>query len=89
MKLATTITICFLAFISFAQVPTEGLLVHYPFAGDAVDQSENSYDGVVNGAELTEDRFSLEGNAYDFDGMADYIVVPNEDEIKPDFPLIH
>jgi hypothetical protein len=52
---------------------TDGLLAHYPFDGNATDQSGNGNDGTVNGATLVEDRFGNVDSAYSFDGMNDYI----------------
>lgn len=56
----------------------EGLVAHYPFNGNAIDESGNGNDGTVNEATLTTDRFGDENSAYDFDGNNDYIIV-NED----------
>jgi len=51
----------------------EGLVAHYPFNGNANDQSGNGNDGTVYGATLTTDRFESLNNAYEFDGADDYI----------------
>ena len=59
--------------ITFAQLPTDGLVAHYPFNGNANDESTNSNDGTVNGATLTTDRFGNVNSAYSFDGVDDYI----------------
>lgn len=48
--------------------PDEGLVAYYPFNGNANDESGNEYDGTVNGATLTEDRFGSRDMAYSFDG---------------------
>ncbi|MBT6462598.1 MAG: PQQ-binding-like beta-propeller repeat protein [Opitutae bacterium] len=50
-----------------------GLVAHYPFNGNANDETGNGHDGVVNGAALTADRFGNENTAYHFDGVDDYI----------------
>jgi len=50
-----------------------GLVMYYPFNGDASDMSSNQYDGQVYGASLTSDRFGDPDNAYYFDGVDDYI----------------
>ena len=52
-----------------------GLVAHYPFCGNANDESGNGNDGTVNGAMLTTDRFCNENSAYYFDGVDDYIEV--------------
>lgn len=51
----------------------QGLVAHYPFNGNANDESGNSHNGTVNGATLTEDRFGKAKSAYSFDGKDDYI----------------
>jgi hypothetical protein len=50
-----------------------GLVAYYPFCGNANDQSGNGYNGTVNGATLTTDRFGNINSAYNFDGVNDYI----------------
>ncbi|MBW2719107.1 MAG: hypothetical protein JRD94_11330, partial [Deltaproteobacteria bacterium] len=62
-------------------VPTEGLLAHYPFSGDARDHSGNGYDGTVNGPVLATDRFGTSDGAYSFDGVDDVIGLPHEPEL--------
>ena len=59
-------------------VPTEGLVAWYPFNGNANDESGNGYDGVVQGASLSENRFGIENQSFSFDGMDDYISVSND-----------
>ena len=58
--------------IVFGQLPlpASGLMVFYPFKGNANDLSGNGYDGTVNGATLTTDRFGKTDNAYHFNGTA-------------------
>ena len=51
----------------------QGLVAHYPFDGDANDNSGNGNDGSVIGATLTADRFGNPNSAYNFDGVNDYI----------------
>ena len=42
----------------FAQINLDsGLVAHYPFNGNANDESGNGINGTVNGATLTNDRF--------------------------------
>ncbi|MDH3623486.1 MAG: hypothetical protein OEQ49_06395 [Myxococcales bacterium] len=62
-------------------VPTEGLLAHYPFSGDARDHSGNGYDGTVNGPVLATDRFGTSDGAYSLDGVDDVISLPHEPEL--------
>lgn len=63
----------------FAQVPTyvpnNGLLGWWPFTGSANDLSGNGNNGTVNGATLTTDRFGLSNQAYNFNGVSNYIQI--------------
>lgn len=57
---------------------TEGLVGYWSFDnGDATDDSGNGNNGTVHGATLTEDRFGNTDSAYSFDGVDDYIEVPD------------
>jgi len=55
------------------QLPTEGLVAWYPFNGNANDESGHGRNGTVYGALLTADRMGRTANAYQFDGVDDYI----------------
>ena len=46
-----------------------GLVAYYPFNGNANDSSSNSYNGVVFGATLINDRNNITRSAYRFDGI--------------------
>lgn len=76
------ILICLFSILpSFGQslpsyVPTNGLVGWWPFDGNANDISGNGNHGSAVGASLTTDRHGLPNNAYDFDGLNDYILVP-------------
>ena len=52
-------------------------IAYYPFNGNADDESgtdkDGDYDGIVNSATLTTDRFGCNDRAYNFDGTDDYI----------------
>ncbi|MFC1782969.1 LamG-like jellyroll fold domain-containing protein [Planctomycetota bacterium] len=56
---------------------SDNLVAFYPFNGNADDASGNGLNGIVSGPILTEDRFGTENSAYIFDGLDDYIEVPN------------
>jgi hypothetical protein len=60
----------------------QGLIAHYPFNGNANDASQNANNGNVIGATLTTDRFGLLNRAFAFDGMDDYISVPNSNSLN-------
>ena len=64
----------------------DGLIAYYPFSGNASDWSGHGYNGVVSGATLTTDRFGNPSSAYNFDGIDDYIEVPNTNDV---FSLTH
>ena len=56
---------------------TDGLVAYYPFNGNAQNQGGLAPDGQVYSAVLTHDRFGNPDSAYLFDGIDDYIEVPN------------
>jgi hypothetical protein len=51
-------------------------IAHFPFNGNANDESPNKNHGIVNGATLTPDRKDQANSAYYFDGSSD-ISIPN------------
>jgi hypothetical protein len=51
-----------------------GLVLYYPFSGNAKDMSGNNINGDVQGATLTDDRFGKQNSAYFFDGIDDSIL---------------
>jgi hypothetical protein len=63
-------------------VPTNGLVGYWPFNGNANDQTPSGYNGTVNGATLTTDRFGNSNSAYNFDGVNDYIEVQNSQNLN-------
>jgi len=62
-------------------VPTNGLVGWWPFNGNANDESGNSNNGTVNGATLTTDRSGNANKAYSFNGIDNFINVPNSSSI--------
>jgi hypothetical protein len=56
---------------------TGDLEAYYPFSGNANDESGSNNHGTVFGAILVSDRFDNPNSAYQFDGINDYINVPN------------
>lgn len=72
-KLTFFILIITISLRGFAQIPTDSLVLYLPFNGNAIDESGNGYNGVVNGATLVKDRFWQNNSAYYFDGVDDYI----------------
>jgi subtilisin family serine protease len=55
----------------------QALVAYFPFNGDASDESDYGNHGIVYGATPTKDRFGNAFSAYDFDGLNDYIRVPD------------
>jgi gliding motility-associated-like protein len=65
---------------SNSSLPTNfknGLVAYYPFNGNANDESGNGFNGVVNGATLTRDRFGNQNKAYNFFSNPQNITIPN------------
>jgi hypothetical protein len=57
---------------------SDGLVAHYPLDGDVNDVSGNGNHGAANGEiALTIDRFNKANGAYSFDGVNDYLRLPN------------
>jgi pimeloyl-ACP methyl ester carboxylesterase len=57
-------------------VSTTGLVVYFPFSGNTNDLSGNNNNGILHGAQLTEDRKGNPNSAYLFNGSSDYIEIP-------------
>src|SRR5687767_7692787 len=80
---------CFFACSSaaFSQIPpyipTSGLLAWYPFTGNANDHGPGGHHGAVTGASLTTDRFNAPSCAYLYNGVSDYITVPDHTTLRP------
>jgi hypothetical protein len=66
-----------------SNVPTNGLAGYWPFNGNANDESSNSNHGGVFGATISADRFGIANKAYSFDGVNDYIEIPNSNSLNP------
>ena len=57
--------------------PSNGLVVYFPFNGNAHDASGNGNDGIVTGAMLTTDRFGVPSSAYAFSVSGQGIMTAN------------
>ncbi len=62
---------------------SSGLKAKFDFNGNALDLSGNGNNGVINGAQLTFDRFGNPNSAFSFDGINQNIVVPNFGSVIP------
>src|ERR1041385_618219 len=70
--------------ITFSRTPVnDGLIAYYPFNGNAGDYSINGNNGTVHGASLTTDRFGNSNSAYDFNGVNNYIEIPDNSTLRP------
>ncbi len=65
--------------------PEQCIIADFPFLGNANDVSGNDYNGIINGATLTTDRFGNENSAYYFNGINNKIKTYQVDE--PNFDL--
>ncbi|WP_298535274.1 LamG-like jellyroll fold domain-containing protein [uncultured Algibacter sp.] len=63
------------------------LLIHYTFNGDLNDSSGNGFNGTNFGATYTDDRHGNENSAIYFDGVNDFISMPNLAQLKPNLPV--
>src|SRR5215213_3532134 len=60
---------------------TNGLVLYFPFDGNANDASGHGNHGVVNGPTLETDRFGRSSSAYKFTALGDYIITSNTNGI--------
>jgi len=76
---------CFLLITEFctAQVNLDkGLQAYYPFNGNANDASGNNNHPVFNNAAITADRFGKPNSAYHFNGLYQYMRIPNKPSLN-------
>ena len=59
-----------------------GLVAYYPFNDNANDESGKENDGTIAGTTLTADRFGNAGRAFDFDGVDDFISIPDSPSLN-------
>jgi len=77
--------LCFLCLSEFctAQVNLDkGLQAYYPFNGNANDESGNNNNPTFNNATITTDRFGNPNSAYHFNGVYQYMRIPNKPSIN-------
>ena len=55
-----------------------GLQAYYPFNGNANDESGNNNNPTKNNATITADRFGNPNSAYHFNGVYQYMRIPNK-----------
>lgn len=66
----------------FSNAQTGDLIAYYPFNGNANDQSGLGHHGTASGAVLVADRAGNPNSAFYFDGVNDYIRVPNSSSLN-------
>lgn len=69
---------------SFGQINlNQGLVAYYPFNGNANDASGNGNNPIFNNATSTNDRNGNVNSAYHFNGIDNYIEIPNSTSLCP------
>ena len=85
-RMITVITLVVLVMGVFSGIASaglgDGLMAHYPFNGNANDESGNGNNGVVSGATLVQDRFGNTDSAYLFDGVDDRIDLGSDPSLE-------
>ncbi len=81
------IVFCFFVLLSAlplsAQIPTNGLVGHWPLNSNASDASGNGHHGTPYGGPTpVMDRFGNLNRAYNFDGVDDYIRIPHHEDLN-------
>ncbi len=87
MRKILIILLLFVTLQTFSQNINDGLLIHYTFDGNTKDYSGNGFDGISYGVTFTEDRFGTPNSACYFDGINNYINLPNISQLKPNLPV--
>jgi hypothetical protein len=84
MKKSTLTLFFFLTVLfSYSQVNlNNGLMAYYPFNGNANDASGNNNNPVFNNATLTSDRSGTPNAAYHFNGINNYMQIPNNSTLN-------
>jgi hypothetical protein len=77
MKITWTIMMVLIGFLTYSQVPVNGLISYYPFNGNANDSTANAIHGIVHNAQLTTDRYGNANSAYLFSDTSNYIQIPD------------
>jgi len=73
--------------VELLPISTQNLVGYWPIIGNSNDLSGNGNNGLVMGAQLTDDRIGNQNFAYDFDGIDDIIDIGNHSTLKPQLPI--
>lgn len=89
MKSIFFLVLCglFCSTLCLAQDVSQNLLIHYKFEGNALDSGGSNFHATVVGATYGPDRDNNPNAAIYFDGINDYIELPNLAELKPNLPV--
>ena len=87
MKKIIIILGLFVTIQTFSQNINDSLLIHYTLDGNINDYSGNGFDGTPHGVSFTYDRFGTPNSACYFDGINDYIDLPNLSQLRPNLPV--
>lgn len=68
-------SICF-TIVAHAQIPSAGLVAHWPFTGNAADSSGNGRHGNINNVTLAPGKLGTAGTAYVFNNTNAFIGIP-------------
>ena len=83
MKRLLIVYLLIVSLISTGQVNlTLGLRAYYPFSGNDNDASGNNNNPVFNNATLTSDRLGNPNSAYHFNGINNFIQIPNSSSLN-------
>ncbi|MCX6314157.1 MAG: LamG domain-containing protein [Sphingobacteriales bacterium] len=77
MKKYLLIFLCIGNWASAQVIIDPSLKAYYPFDGNAKDASGNKNNPIFNNATLTKDRFGKPNSAYHFNGINQYMRIPN------------
>ena len=65
----------------------DSLVLSLQFTGNTDDSSGNQNDGTGMGTSLTADRFGNPNSAIFLDGVNDYVLITDNQKLKPQFPV--
>ena len=81
-----TLLLVLISFSCLSQIE-DYLLLHYKFDGNTLDETENAFHGFPNGVTYVNDRDGNENSAVYFNGINNFIDLPNVSELKPQLPV--
>lgn len=66
---------------SEVKIPFEGLIAYYPFNSNAKDESNNTHDGEIIGAQINSE-FTTENTTLEFNGTSDYVELDKLEDLN-------